>query len=92
MTTPRAERLPHLAVLFPVRAWLRHPALGAGTTWAFVALVAVPPAALALFPWATRGSGSPLPRWVASRRSFVAEFRRCAQELLTGPDPGSADG
>jgi RsiW-degrading membrane proteinase PrsW (M82 family) len=52
MTTTSAERLPGLSVLFPVRAWLRHPALRAGTTWAFVALVAVPPAALALFPGA----------------------------------------
>ncbi len=50
MTTPPAERLPDLAVLFPFRAWLRHPALRAWTTWLFVALVAVPPAALALFP------------------------------------------
>lgn len=49
MTTPPAERLPDLAVLFPFRAWLRHPALRAWTTWLFVALVAVPPAALALF-------------------------------------------
>jgi hypothetical protein len=52
MTTTSAERLPGLSVLFPVRAWLRHPALRAGTTWAFVVLVAVPPAALALFPGA----------------------------------------
>src|SRR4051812_42203519 len=50
MTTPPAERLPDLAVLFPVRLWLRHPAVRAWTTWVFVALVAVPPAALALFP------------------------------------------
>lgn len=49
MTSPPAERLPDLAVLFPFRAWLRHPALRAWTTWLFVALVAVPPAALALF-------------------------------------------
>jgi RsiW-degrading membrane proteinase PrsW (M82 family) len=49
MTTPPAERLPDLAVLFPFRAWVRHPALRAWTTWLFVALVAVPPAALALF-------------------------------------------
>ena len=49
MTTPPAERLPDLAVLFPVRFWLRHPAVRAWTTWLFVALVAVPPAALALF-------------------------------------------
>ena len=49
MTTPPAERLPDLAVLFPVRAWLRHPALRAWTTWLFVALVAVPPAALVVF-------------------------------------------
>jgi RsiW-degrading membrane proteinase PrsW (M82 family) len=48
VTTP--ERVPDLAVLFPVRAWLRHPAVRAWPTWAFVALVGVPPAALALFP------------------------------------------
>lgn len=46
---PPAPRLPDLSVLFPVRAWLRHPALRAWTTWLFVALVAVPPAALVLF-------------------------------------------
>lgn len=49
MTTPPAERLPDLAVLFPFRAWLRHPGLRTWTTWLFVALVAVPPAALVLF-------------------------------------------
>jgi RsiW-degrading membrane proteinase PrsW (M82 family) len=49
MSTPPAERLPDLTVLFPFRAWLRHPALRTWTTWLFVALVAVPPAALALF-------------------------------------------
>ncbi len=49
MTTPPSERLPDLTVLFPVRLWLRHPAVRAWTTWLFVALVAVPPTALALF-------------------------------------------
>ncbi|GAA4752028.1 PrsW family glutamic-type intramembrane protease [Actinomycetospora chibensis] len=47
--TPPGSRLPDLSVLFPFRAWLRHPALRAWTTWLFVALVATPPAALALF-------------------------------------------
>jgi RsiW-degrading membrane proteinase PrsW (M82 family) len=54
MNTPPAERLPDLAVLFPVRLWLRHPAVRAWTTWLFVALVAVPPAALALFSGASQ--------------------------------------
>ncbi|MCD2196224.1 PrsW family intramembrane metalloprotease [Actinomycetospora endophytica] len=57
MTTPPAERLPDLAVLFPFRAWLRHPALRAWTTWLFVALVAVPPAALVLFSGADSFNG-----------------------------------
>lgn len=48
MTSP-APRLPDLSVLFPFRAWLRHPALRAWTTWLFVALVATPPAVLVLF-------------------------------------------
>lgn len=48
--TTSAERLPRLSVLFPVHAWLRHPALRSPTTWAFVGLVTVPPGALALFP------------------------------------------
>ncbi|MDD7966797.1 PrsW family glutamic-type intramembrane protease [Actinomycetospora lemnae] len=48
MTSP-APRLPDLSVLFPFRAWLRHPALRAWTTWLFVALVATPPLALVLF-------------------------------------------
>lgn len=47
---PPTPRLPDLSVLFPVRAWLRHPALRAWTTWLFVALVATPPAALRFFP------------------------------------------
>ncbi len=57
MTTPPAERLPDLAVLFPFRAWLRHPALRSATTWLFVALVAVPPAALVVFAEATDFTG-----------------------------------
>lgn len=52
MTSP-APRLPDLSVLFPFRAWLRHPALRAWTTWLFVALVATPPLALVLFPSAS---------------------------------------
>ena len=58
MTTPPAERLPDLAVLFPFRAWLRHTALRAWTTWLFVALVAVPPATLVIFANAD-GYGGP---------------------------------
>ena len=48
--TPPGSRLPDLSVLFPFRAWLHHPALRAWTTWLFVALVATPPMALAMFP------------------------------------------
>jgi RsiW-degrading membrane proteinase PrsW (M82 family) len=57
MSTPSTERLPDLAVLFPVRAWLRHPAVRAWTTWGFVALVAVPPAALVVFGGAVSFTG-----------------------------------
>lgn len=54
--TPPGSRLPDLSVLFPFRAWLRHPALRAWTTWLFVALVATPPAVLALLDDATHRS------------------------------------
>ncbi|MEJ2862396.1 PrsW family glutamic-type intramembrane protease [Actinomycetospora flava] len=54
---PPAPRLPDLSVLFPFRAWLRHPALRAWTTWLFVALVATPPAAIALFRTASGYDG-----------------------------------
>lgn len=45
---PPAARtpLPDLSVLFPWRAWTRHPVFRSWTTWVFVALVAVPPLAL----------------------------------------------
>ncbi|WP_328305205.1 PrsW family glutamic-type intramembrane protease [Actinomycetospora sp. NBC_00405] len=52
MTTP-GPRLPDLSVLFPFRTWLHHPALRSWTTWLFVALVATPPAVLALLDDAT---------------------------------------
>lgn len=47
---PPGSRLPDLSVLFPFRTWLHHPALRSWTTWLFVALVAAPPLALAMFP------------------------------------------
>jgi RsiW-degrading membrane proteinase PrsW (M82 family) len=56
MTSP-APRLPDLAVLFPVGAWLRHPALRSWTTWLVVALVAVPPLALVVFRGASGVGG-----------------------------------
>jgi RsiW-degrading membrane proteinase PrsW (M82 family) len=49
VTAPSTERLPDVGVLFPFRAWLRHPAFRSSTTRLFVALVAVPPVALAAF-------------------------------------------
>lgn len=42
MTAPSTERLPDVGLLFPIRAWVRHPFLRTWTTWLFVALALVP--------------------------------------------------
>lgn len=52
MSAPYGPRprtpLPDVSVLFPWRAWTRHPWFRSWTTWVFVALIAVPPLATTL--------------------------------------------
>ncbi len=52
MSAPYGSRprtpLPDVSVLFPWRAWTRHPWFRSWTTWVFVALIAVPPLATTL--------------------------------------------
>ncbi|MEQ3537277.1 PrsW family glutamic-type intramembrane protease [Pseudonocardia tropica] len=52
MSAPYGPRprtpLPDVSVLFPWRAWTRHPWFRSWTTWVFVALIAAPPLAVSM--------------------------------------------
>ncbi|MDL5158926.1 PrsW family glutamic-type intramembrane protease [Actinomycetospora termitidis] len=70
MTAPSSERLPDVGLLFPFRAWVRHPVVRAWTTWLFVGLALVP----VLARFLTQDSGGTDQAWMFAAYFAAAWF------------------